>query len=46
MYSQADSGFITSAAGATRLLRTSLSVVTLHLHKENNETVRLFTKDL
>jgi len=36
MYSQADSGFITSAAGAIVSFGT-LSVVTLHLHKENNE---------
>jgi transcriptional regulator with XRE-family HTH domain len=32
--SQADSGFITSAAGAIRLLQTSLSVVTLHLQRK------------
>jgi hypothetical protein len=45
MYSQADSGFITSAAGAIRLLRNTLGSDPA-LTKENNETVRLFTKDL
>jgi transcriptional regulator with XRE-family HTH domain len=33
--SLADSGFITSAAGAIRLLQTSLSIVTLHQLRKN-----------